>query len=48
MKSPEMREAMTSQGIEPAALGPQEFAASIRADYEKYARLIKQAGIRLD
>ena len=39
---------MTSQGIEPAALGPQEFAASIRADYEKYARLIKQAGIRLD
>jgi tripartite-type tricarboxylate transporter receptor subunit TctC len=48
MKSPEMRESMTAQGIEPAALGPQEFAASIRADYEKYARLIKQAGIRLD
>lgn len=48
MKSPEIRESMTTQGIEPAALGPQEFAASIRADHEKYARLIKQAGIRLD
>ena len=48
MKSPEMRESMTTQGIEPVALGPQAFAAAIRADYEKYARVIKQAGISLD
>jgi hypothetical protein len=31
-----------------ASLGPQAFAASIRADFEKYARVIKEAGIRLD
>jgi tripartite-type tricarboxylate transporter receptor subunit TctC len=48
MKSPEMREAMIAQGVEPAALGPQAFAASIRADVDKYAKLIKEAGIRLD
>ena len=48
MKSPEMRESMTTQGIEPVALGPEPFAASIRADHEKYARVIREAGIRLD
>ena len=48
MKSPEMREPMTTQGIEPVALGPQAFAASIRADFEKYARVIRAAGIKLD
>ena len=48
MKSPEMRESMTTQGIEPVALGPEPFAASIRADHEKYARIIREAGIRLD
>jgi tripartite-type tricarboxylate transporter receptor subunit TctC len=48
MKSAEMREAMTAQGIEPVALGPQAFAASIRADFEKYARVIRDAGIRME
>jgi tripartite-type tricarboxylate transporter receptor subunit TctC len=48
MKSPEMRDAMTAQGIEPVALGPQAFAASIRADFEKYARVIRDAGIRME
>jgi tripartite-type tricarboxylate transporter receptor subunit TctC len=48
MKSPEMREAMTAQGIEPVALGPQAFAASIRADFEKYAKVIRDAGIRME
>ena len=48
MKAPELRESMIAQGVEPAALGPQAFAASIRADVEKYAKVIKDAGIRLD
>jgi tripartite-type tricarboxylate transporter receptor subunit TctC len=48
MKSPEMRESMTAQGIEPASLGPQDFAAAIRADFEKYARVIREAGITLE
>ena len=48
MKSADMRESMTAQGVEPVALGPRAFAASIRADFEKYATLIKDAGIRLE
>ena len=48
MKSAEMRDTMLAQGVEPVALGPQAFAASIRADVEKYAKLIKEAGIRLE
>ena len=48
MKSADMREPMIAQGVEPVALGPQAFAASIRADFEKYAKLIKEAGIRLE
>jgi tripartite-type tricarboxylate transporter receptor subunit TctC len=48
MKAPEMRDSMTTQGIEPVALGPQAFAAAIRADFEKYARVIREAGIRLE
>ena len=48
MKSPEMREAMTRQGIEPWRWGPQAFAASIRADFEKYAKVIEDAGIRME
>ena len=48
MKSAEMRDTMFVQGVEAAALGPQAFAASIRADVEKYSKLIKEAGIRLE
>jgi tripartite-type tricarboxylate transporter receptor subunit TctC len=48
MKSPEMRESMFAQGVEPVALGPEAFAASIRADVDKYSKLIKEAGIKLD
>src|SRR5688572_8648881 len=48
MKSPEMRDAMTTQGVEPVALGPQAFAASIRADFRKYAKVIRDAGIKLE
>jgi tripartite-type tricarboxylate transporter receptor subunit TctC len=43
-----MREAMNAQGVEPVALGPQAFAVSIRDDFRKYAKVIRDAGIKLD
>ncbi len=35
-------------GFEPYVITPQEFAALIRAEYEKFGRLIKQIGIKID
>jgi len=35
-------------GLEPYVITPQEFAERIRADYEKYATLVKQIGIKID
>jgi tripartite-type tricarboxylate transporter receptor subunit TctC len=44
--TPDMKELWAGQGIEAATDTPGQFAARVRADYEKYGRLIKAAGIR--
>ncbi len=36
----------TSQGAEPDYAGPQQFAAIIKADIERFAKVIKEANIR--
>ena len=55
--SKEIRDALTdaeiaryarSQGLIPAPSTPQEFAALIKADYERYAKLIKLTGAKID
>lgn len=46
LASPEMRQLWASQGMEVVPNTPEQFAARIRADYEKYGRLIKAAGIK--
>lgn len=46
LKSAEVREKMMSAGIEPLSSTPQEFAAFIHSEIEKYARFIKSAGIK--
>ena len=37
-------------GVRPGPVGnsPEEFAAFVRAELDKYARIIKAAGIKLD
>jgi len=35
-------------GVEPFATTPAEFAALIRSDYDKYGRIVKSTGIKLD
>jgi tripartite-type tricarboxylate transporter receptor subunit TctC len=44
----DVRERFYSQGIEPASATPAEFASVIRANVEKYSRVIKQLGLRQD
>ena len=46
MGAREIRDLWASQGMEAVAPSPVEFAARVRSDYEKYARLVRAAGIK--
>jgi tripartite-type tricarboxylate transporter receptor subunit TctC len=48
LNSPEMRERLTAQGAEPAPTSPDEFAAFIRSEIAKYARIVKASGAKVD
>jgi len=48
LKSPDVIEKLTSQGYEIAALGPDEYAASIRTNLAKWAKVIRSANIRAE
>ena len=45
---PDVRERFYSQGIEPASATPAEFAGVIKANVEKYSRVIRQLGLKQD
>lgn len=45
---PAVQERFAPQGLEVASGSPEEFAKLYRGDYEKYARLVKELGIRVD
>jgi tripartite-type tricarboxylate transporter receptor subunit TctC len=46
--SPEVREHLGRQGAEPVGSTPAELAATVKADTEKWARVIRQANVRLE
>lgn len=46
VKLPDMREKLNQFGAEPVANSPEEFSAFTRSEFEKYSKLIKQAGIQ--
>mgnify|MGYP000963489020 CR=1 FL=1 len=46
VKLPDMNERFNQLGGEPIANSPESFAAFTRSEYEKYAKLVKQAGIQ--
>ena len=48
LAAPDVREKMLNMGAEPVGNSPAEFAAFIRAEAEKYARVIKASGARVD
>lgn len=48
LKSPEVSQLLASQALDALGGTPEEFDARIRADYEKYAKLIKLTGAKVD
>jgi tripartite-type tricarboxylate transporter receptor subunit TctC len=49
LESPEVKQRLNSAGgLEPLVLTPQEFSALMRRDYEKYGRVVKDLGVKLD
>ena len=48
LNSPDMREKMTAQGAEATPTTPAEFSAFIARELEKYARIVKASGAKVD
>jgi tripartite-type tricarboxylate transporter receptor subunit TctC len=48
IRQPEVREKIAGVGAETVGNTPEEFATYIRAEGEKYARIVKAANIKLD
>jgi tripartite-type tricarboxylate transporter receptor subunit TctC len=48
LKDPVILERLARQGIEPQALAPEAFAALLREDFAKMARVVKASGARID
>ena len=42
------REALLGQSVEPLSSTPQALAATMRADMARYAKLIKESGVRVE
>ncbi|HEU4646116.1 MAG TPA: tripartite tricarboxylate transporter substrate binding protein [Burkholderiales bacterium] len=45
---PEMLKLLRTAGISPSYLGPQEFGAFMRAEYDKWGRVVKQTGATIN
>ncbi|MFO1307102.1 MAG: tripartite tricarboxylate transporter substrate binding protein [Burkholderiales bacterium] len=48
LNAPDVREKMLAQGAEPAPTTPAEFAAFIAKERDKYARIVKASGAKVD
>jgi tripartite-type tricarboxylate transporter receptor subunit TctC len=48
MRSPEIQKQFIALGAEPVGNSPEEFAAFVRRDMEKYAKVVRISGAKLD
>ena len=47
-ESPEMKERMLAQGMQPVANSPEQFAIFLKADVQRWRKLVKDVGITLE
>ena len=48
LTDPGVAEKLSAQTLDPMGMTPQQFSARLKSDYDKYARLIKETGAKLD
>jgi len=48
LKNPDLKERMAGVGMEPAGNTPEQFDAYIKAEIEKWAPIVKEAGLKVD
>jgi tripartite-type tricarboxylate transporter receptor subunit TctC len=48
LASDDMKEKLKAQGAEPAPTSPEQFDAFIRAEWTKYAKIVKDSGAKVD
>ena len=48
LKDPKVQERLAAAGSEPFASTPEEFSAHIRSEIQRWAPIIKAAGIQID
>ena len=48
LQQPDLRQRLASQGAEPLTSTPEEFAAYLRAEIDKWAKVVKAAGMKAD
>jgi tripartite-type tricarboxylate transporter receptor subunit TctC len=49
LESPDVKQKMNAAGgLDPYLASPEEFAALIRRDYDKYAKAVKDIGLKVD
>jgi tripartite-type tricarboxylate transporter receptor subunit TctC len=48
MAATDVRERLAAIAMEPVGNGPEAFSAQVKADVERWARVIRDAGIKVD
>lgn len=48
LKSADVRERFAKEGAEPVGSSPAEFSSYVRAEYAKYAKIVKDTGVKVD
>ena len=48
LKVPEMDKLLATDGVAPAGGTPEQFAATIKSDIERWGKVVKQAGVKVD
>ena len=48
LAAPDVREKMLNLGAEPVGSTPEQFAAYVKAEAAKYAKLVKTSGAKVD